>query len=64
MLMWPLHEVDDLGFHDTQVNNPEAPTPTIGRLVAQGIRLEKHYAYMYVRRRSSLHPTHVWSAAP
>jgi arylsulfatase A-like enzyme len=39
--------VDDLGGYDTQVNNPAAPTPTIGALATSGIRLNRHYVYMY-----------------
>ena len=38
--------VDDLGRYDTQVTNPAAPTPTIGRLAKEGIKLDRHYAYM------------------
>jgi len=48
--------IDDLGFHDTSVNNPDAPTPTITNLVNEGIRLDRHYVYMYCSptRRSFL----------
>ena len=28
---------DDLGYHDTQLNNPLAPTPFLGNLTAQGM---------------------------
>ena len=39
-----------------QVHNPVAPTPTIGELVAQGIVLERAYAFRYCSptRRSML----------
>ena len=33
--------IDDLGHFDTQVHNPNAPTPTIGELVRQGISLDR-----------------------
>jgi arylsulfatase A-like enzyme len=48
--------IDDLGHYDTQVHNPDAPTPTIGELVKQGINLERFYVYSYCSptRRSFL----------
>ena len=38
--------IDDLGFHDTQVHNPDSPSPAIGRLAKEGIILQRHYVYM------------------
>ena len=56
--------IDDLGYYDTKVNNPAAPTPTIGKLADQGLRLDRHYAYWYCSptRRSFLsgrYPAHI-----
>ena len=39
----------DLGFHDTQVHNPESPSPAIGGLAKEGIILQRHYVYMVSR---------------
>ena len=36
--------IDDLGFFDTTVHNPNAPTPAIKNLTDSGIRLEHHYS--------------------
>ena len=41
--------IDDLGFHDTQVHNPESPSPAIGGLAKEGIILQRHYVYMVSR---------------
>lgn len=38
---------DDLGFFDTSVYNPVAPTPTLAKLAGEGIRLDRHYVYRY-----------------
>ena len=38
--------IDDAGWYDTTVNNPESPTPRLQELADQGIRLDRHYAYM------------------
>ena len=48
--------IDDLGFADTQINNPLSPTPHIGQLARSGIELTQFYAYMYCSpsRRSVL----------
>lgn len=48
--------VDDLGSYDTRVSNPDAPSPTIGQLADAGVRLDRHYVYMYCSptRRSFL----------
>ena len=38
--------MDDVGWYDTQINNPDADaTPHIGELADAGIRLGRHYAY-------------------
>lgn len=48
--------IDDLGFADTQLNNPFSPTPHIGQLAYSGIKLTQYHAYMYCSptRRSIL----------
>ena len=56
--------IDDLGYFDTSVWNPAAPTPTIGSLANEGLRLERQYAYWYCSptRRSFLSgrfPAHI-----
>lgn len=47
---------DDLGFADTQLNNPFSPTPHIGELAYSGVKLLQYHAYMYCSptRRSIL----------
>ena len=35
--------IDDLGFYDTSVQNPNASTPAITELVNEGIKLQRHY---------------------
>ena len=55
---------DDLGWYDTTINNPDAPTPQISALLAEGFRLERHYVYRYCSptRRSMLSgrwPAHI-----
>lgn len=47
---------DDLGFADTQMNNPFSPTPHIGELAYSGVKLLQYHAYMYCSptRRSIL----------
>jgi len=38
--------MDDVGWYDTQINNPDSDaTPHIGELAGAGIRLGRHYAY-------------------
>merc|ERR1719265_1661785 len=40
--------IDDLGYYDTQVYNPQSYSPTIGQLAKEeGLILERHYVYMY-----------------
>lgn len=40
--------IDDLGFYDTEVYNPNAPTPTLGKLSHDdGMILHRHYVYKY-----------------
>lgn len=56
--------IDDLGFADTQLNNPFSPTPHIGQLAYSGIKLTQYHAYMYCSptRRSILSgrfPVHI-----
>jgi len=56
--------VDDLGYYDTAVNNPLAPTPHVGKLADQGLRLDRHYTYWFCSptRRSFLSgrfPAHI-----
>ena len=48
--------IDDLGFADTQINNPLSPTPHIGQLARSGVELAQFYTYMYCSptRRSVL----------
>ena len=48
--------IDDLGFHDTQVHNPDSPSPAIGRLAKEGIILQRHYVYMV--------PPALWQPTP
>ena len=55
---------DDLGWYDTTIHNPKAPTPAISALVADGLRLDRHYVYRYCSptRRSMLSgrwPVHI-----
>ena len=35
--------IDDLGFWDTAVQNPLAPTPTLGQMKSEGIVLDQMY---------------------
>lgn len=56
--------IDDLGYYDTSVWNPAAPTPTIGALADEGLRLDRQYTYWYCSptRRSFLSgrfPAHI-----
>eukprot|EP01079_Euglenida_sp_SAG-EU17-18_P004759 gene4759-4930_t len=37
--------IDDLGWYDTQVHNPDSPTPNIGQLADAGVRLDHHYVF-------------------
>jgi arylsulfatase I/J len=39
--------VDDLGWHNTALSNPEVLTPNIVALAAEGISLTRHYTYRY-----------------
>lgn len=39
--------VDDLGWHNTQLSNPEVISPNIVALQRSGITLERHYVYRY-----------------
>ena len=39
--------IDDMGWWDSQPHNPASPTPTLGRLAADGILLERQYAYVF-----------------
>eukprot|EP00041_Stephanoeca_diplocostata_P015984 m.310808 g.310808 ORF g.310808 m.310808 type:complete len:248 (-) comp20215_c0_seq2:1683-2426(-) len=46
---------DDLGWHNVQWHNTDMKTPNAAKLVAQGIELDRHYAYVYCSpSRSSL----------
>jgi len=60
---------DDLGWYDTTIHNPKAPTPAISALVADGLRLDRHYVYRYCSptRRSMLSgrlPNHITTVQP
>ena len=33
--------VDDMGWYDSQINNPLAPTPRIGELLAESLHLDR-----------------------
>ena len=55
---------DDLGWYDTTIQNPGAPTPQMSALLKEGLRLERHYVYRYCSptRRSLLSgrwPVHI-----
>ena len=39
--------IDDMGWYDSQPHNPASPTPTLGKLAADGILLERQYAYVF-----------------
>ena len=41
--------IDDLGWYDTAVYNPSAPTPSIKNLCEEGMRLDHHYVFRYCR---------------
>lgn len=47
---------DDLGWYDTTLRNPSAPTPSIGSAAAEGLLLDRHYVFRYCSptRRSLL----------
>ena len=56
--------IDDLGFADTQVHNPDTPTPQIGALAREGLVLMNLHTYLYCSptRRSILSgrfPVHI-----
>src|SRR5437867_2083270 len=36
---------DDLGWHDVGYHGSEIKTPTLDKLAAGGVRLERHYVY-------------------
>jgi arylsulfatase A-like enzyme len=60
---------DDLGWYDTQIYNPDSPTPRILNLTNEGIRLDHHYVFRYCSptRRSFLtgrFPNHVNTGQP
>ena len=38
---------DDLGWYDTSINNPDAPTPAIKHALDNGLRLDYHYVFRY-----------------
>lgn len=38
---------DDLGWYDTAIRNPNAPTPAIANLSAHGLQLERHYVFRF-----------------
>jgi arylsulfatase A-like enzyme len=55
---------DDLGWFDTSIHNPAAPTPRMTELLSEGYRLDRHYVYRYCSptRRSMLSgrwPVHI-----
>ena len=55
---------DDMGFADTQVHNPDTPTPQIGELAREGLVLMNLHTYLYCSptRRSILSgrfPVHI-----
>ena len=35
--------VDDMGWYDSQINNPLAPTPRIGELLTESLHLDRLY---------------------
>ena len=57
--------IDDLGFYDSQVHNPDSfMTPNLGELARTGVVLERHHTYLYCSpsRRSFLSgrfPVHI-----
>ena len=60
---------DDLGWYDTSIYNPTAPTPTIKNLSDAGLRLDHHYVFRYCSptRRSLLSgrfPNHITTVQP
>ena len=60
---------DDLGWYDTSVHNPGAPTPSLKALADEGLILERHYVFRYCSptRRSLLtgrFPTSISSVQP
>ena len=60
---------DDLGWYDTSIYNPVAPTPTIKNLSDAGLRLDHHYVFRYCSptRRSLLSgrfPNHITTVQP
>ena len=47
--------IDDLGYHDVQWRNNQTITPTLDRLVAEGVEIPEFYAYkMCAPSRSSI----------
>ena len=38
---------DDLGYYDTQIFNPNSPTPAIQSLSSNGLALDHHYVFRY-----------------
>ena len=61
----PPTTIDDLGYGDTQIINPNSwMTPTFGSLAKEGVVLERHHTFMYCSptRRSFLSgrfPVHI-----
>ena len=60
---------DDLGWYDTSIRNPNAPTPAIANLSASGLVLERHYVFRFCSpsRRSLLSgrlPTSITTVQP
>jgi hypothetical protein len=58
---------DDLGYWDTQIQNPAAPTPRIKEMMSAGMRLDRHYVFRYCSptRRAFLSgrfPNHISNA--
>jgi arylsulfatase A-like enzyme len=39
--------IDDLGFHNVGWRNGEMSTPHIDALAADGIKLDRHYTFVY-----------------
>eukprot|EP00656_Telonema_subtile_P000083 TRINITY_DN10035_c0_g1_i2.p1 TRINITY_DN10035_c0_g1~~TRINITY_DN10035_c0_g1_i2.p1 ORF type:complete len:538 (-),score=120.73 TRINITY_DN10035_c0_g1_i2:189-1802(-) len=60
---------DDLGWYDTSIHNPNAPTPRLAALNAEGLRLEHQHVFRYCSptRRSFLSgrfPNHLTTVQP
>eukprot|EP00039_Didymoeca_costata_P013891 m.217870 g.217870 ORF g.217870 m.217870 type:complete len:625 (-) comp15892_c1_seq26:1294-3168(-) len=60
---------DDLGWYDTEIYNPNSPTPRLKALADSGMRLDRHYVFRYCSptRRSFMSgriPNHITTVQP